>query len=257
MMKPLVIAMSAAAALMTAGCMEPGSVNSGGSAAADNSRNSLDWAGTYRGVLPCADCEGIETIVTLGSDGSYTSQSRYLGKGKEIFSERGNFTWNAAGSQVTFDGSQPARYAVGENKLTRLSLDGTSITGPLAEHYVMAKQGEGVTEKYWKLVELNGRPVPALDREPHFILKAQDKSVIGFGGCNRFSGSFTLDESAARIRFGQVASTMMACSTGMDVESEFHKVLNTADNYSLHGDTLTLNRARMAPLARFEAVYLR
>jgi hypothetical protein len=43
----------------------------------------------------------------------------------------------------------------------------------------------------------------------------------------------------------------------MDVEREFHAVLERADNYSLAGDHLTLNRARMAPLARFEAVYLR
>ena len=40
----------------------------------------------------------------------------------------------------------------------------------------------------------------------------------------------------------------------MDVENAFHEALRTADNYSLDGDRLTLNRARMAPLARFEAV---
>ena len=42
----------------------------------------------------------------------------------------------------------------------------------------------------------------------------------------------------------------------MDVENAFQEVLRTADNYSLGGDRLTLSRARMAPLARFEAVYL-
>ena len=24
-----------------------------------NSQNSLDWSGTYKGIIPCADCEGI------------------------------------------------------------------------------------------------------------------------------------------------------------------------------------------------------
>ena len=33
-----------------------------------NSRNSLDWNGVYKGVLPCADCEGIETVITLLND---------------------------------------------------------------------------------------------------------------------------------------------------------------------------------------------
>ena len=36
-----------------------------------NSRNSLDWAGTYEGVLPCADCPGTKTRLTLNQDGSY------------------------------------------------------------------------------------------------------------------------------------------------------------------------------------------
>jgi uncharacterized lipoprotein NlpE involved in copper resistance len=36
-----------------------------------NSRNSLDWAGTYEGVLPYADCPGTKTRLTLNYDGSY------------------------------------------------------------------------------------------------------------------------------------------------------------------------------------------
>jgi heat shock protein HslJ len=135
--------------------------------------------------------------------------------------------------------------------------DRSHNAGPLAEHHVVAKLADGVTEKYWKLVELNGRPVPVLDCEPHLILKAADGRVNGFGGCNSFTSSYKLDEATFRISFGQIASTMMACPSGMDVEKAFHEVLRTVDNYSLNGDRLTLNRARMAPLARFEAVYLR
>ena len=47
-------------------------------------------------------------------------------------------------------------------------------------------------------------------------------------------------------------STMMACPGNL--EQEFSEVLNTADNISTDGKTLTLNKARMAPLARFELV---
>jgi len=50
--------------------------------------------------------------------------------------------------------------------------------------------------------------------------------------------------------------TRKFCSTGMDVERAFGEVLEQADSYSVNADNLTLNRARMAPLARFEAVYL-
>ncbi len=225
-----------------------------GGAGADNSRNALDWAGTYRGVLPCADCEGIETTVTLRADGSYTSASRYLGKSAQSFTDEGRFEWNAAGGVISLSGDEPARYRVGENRLIRLALDGSAITGSLADHYILAKVMDGITGRQWKLIELNGQPVPKLDQTPHLMLDAAEKRATGYGGCNNFTGSYTLDEGASRISFGQVASTMRACTTGMDVEQAFHDALSRADNYSLNGNTMTLNRARMAPLARFEAV---
>ncbi len=119
-----------------------------------------------------------------------------------------------------------------------------------------ATAADGIAEKYWKLVELNGKPVPTLEREPHMILKA-DGRVNGFGGCNAFTGDYKLDAATLRLSFGQIASTMMACAAGMEVEQAFHEVLRNADSFALDGDRLVLNRARMAPLARFEAVYLR
>lgn len=119
-----------------------------------------------------------------------------------------------------------------------------------------APGANGITEKYWKLVEVNGKPVPPLEREPHMILKA-DGRVNGFGGCNAFTGSYKLDAPASRISFGQIASTMMACAASMEVEQAFHEALRHTDSYTLDGDRLVLIRARMAPLARFEAVYLR
>ena len=145
-------------------------------------------------------------------------------------SEQGRFNWNEAGNTITLDGRRPARYFVGENRLIRLAQDGSRITGNLAEHYVMTKLADGVTEKYWKLVELNGRPVPALEREPHFILKAEGGRVNGFGGCNSFTGTYELNEAASRIRFGKLAATMMACASGMEVEEAFHRVLRSVDN---------------------------
>lgn len=220
-----------------------------------NSQNALDWAGAYRGVLPCADCQGIETVVILKSDETFTTLSRYLGKGDEVFSKEGRFTWNAAGSIVALAGD--AQYLVGENHLTRLAADGSRVTGALADRYVLAKLPEGgIVERYWKLVEVNGQPLPKLDRAPWLILREADGRMNGFGGCNSFAGSYKLDTVASRLSFGQIATTSMACISGMDVEQAFHEALRDTDNYSLAGDHMTLNRARMAPLARFEVVYL-
>ena len=223
---------------------------------AHNSQNSLDWSGSYQGVLPCADCAGIETVVTLNSDLTYQSQSRYQGKSDEVFNASGTFSWNSAGSTVTLGGDDPAQYFVAEGRLIRLALDGRRVSGPLAERYVLQKIEDRITEKYWKLIEINGHPVTGLEREPYLILKEDDARLIGFSGCNSMSGSYELKDMG-RIRFKHIAATMMACASGMDTEQALFKVLETVDNYSMHGDHMTLNKARMAPLARFEAVYLR
>ena len=60
----------------------------------DSSRTSVDWAGSYHGVLPCADCEGIDTTITLSRDLTFVLRSRYLGKSDRVFERRGSFTWD-------------------------------------------------------------------------------------------------------------------------------------------------------------------
>ncbi len=49
-------------------------------AKADNSLTSLDWAGTYQGILPCADCPGIKTQLVLNSDMTYQAENQLPGK---------------------------------------------------------------------------------------------------------------------------------------------------------------------------------
>ena len=56
-----------------------------------------------------------------------------------------------------------------------------------------------------------------------------------------------------QLRFKQLASTMMACDNMAD-EATLAKVLEMVDNYTISGNTLSLNKARMAPLARFKLI---
>ncbi|MGL4829504.1 MAG: copper resistance protein NlpE [Vibrio sp.] len=110
--------------------------------AAHNSQNSLDWAGIYQGTLPCADCGGIETELTLNADGSYKLTETYLDKEGEPFASEGAFVWDETGSIVTLQtGEQTGRqYLVGENTLTHLDMHGQQIDGELADFYVLSKQ---------------------------------------------------------------------------------------------------------------------
>ena len=112
-------------------------------ATVDNSKSSVDWNGTYFGVLPCADCSGIETRITLNSDNTYHISWKYQDKNDELYQKSGTFLWDADGGIITLEGLDknecPNQYQVGENCLFHLDMDGNRITGDLAPNYVLAK----------------------------------------------------------------------------------------------------------------------
>jgi heat shock protein HslJ len=68
---------------------------------------------------------------------------------------------------------------------------------------------------------------------------AEDGTVSGSGGCNRFNGSYEVDGSA--ISFGPIASTKMACEEpAMGQETAFLAALAASTTYAISGDALEL-----------------
>lgn len=222
-----------------------------------SSRNALDWAGSYSGVLPCASCPGIETTVTLGADGSFERRMVYIEESPVPVVETGRFEWDETGRTITAtgDGFEAQRYQVGEHRLFHLDQDGQRIEGDLAARYVLDQHihDPRLEDRHWTLVELQGQPVEPSEhqREAFLFLRAEDGRMHGNGSCNMYNGSYAV-KTGQRIEFGRnIAMTMMACPE-MQLEQAFIEMLQAVDNYSLGEDgTMTLNRARMAPLARF------
>lgn len=220
-----------------------------------NSRNSVDWNGTYQGVIPCADCEGIKTSITLMSNGEFSRTRTYLGKEETGRTDSGTFQWDEAGSRVTL---QPAEgesqmYQVGENILFHLDRDGNRITGELAEKYQLMKNRADyrLENKKWVLTELMGQQVTSGEgrREAYLMFQSESGRISGNNSCNMLSGGYELLEGD-RIRIGQMASTLMACPD-MQIADQLNEVLEKVDNYTIAEGVLSLNKARMAPLARF------
>lgn len=106
-----------------------------------NAQNSLDWEGNYKGMTPCADCEGIETELTLARDMTFVIKTRYKGKSDKFLEETGRFKWDDKGSNITLEGlkDRPTQFFVGENTLTQLDMNGQKINGELAEMYILKK----------------------------------------------------------------------------------------------------------------------
>jgi heat shock protein HslJ len=109
-----------------------------------------------------------------------------------------------------------------------------------------------IENTYWKLVELNGRPITTSPNRPeaHFQLDSRKKRLQGNSGCNIISGGYEL--SGDRITFTRIISTRMACHEGMEIEQEFLKALEASNNLKLAGENLELYGDDKL-LARFEA----
>ena len=85
---------------------------------ADSAETSLDWAGEYKGVFPCADCSGIETELELKSDKTYELTEEYQGKGTgNEFKVKGTFSFDQDNpSIITLDkAAENRKFFVGEN----------------------------------------------------------------------------------------------------------------------------------------------
>lgn len=104
-------------------------------------QNSVDWDGTYQGVIPCADCPGIEVTIVLNPDGTFQRQDVYQDKADGTLKETGTFTWDKSGRIVTLKGKdQISQFQVREGNMVMLDTDGNIITGPLADNYVLQKK---------------------------------------------------------------------------------------------------------------------
>jgi heat shock protein HslJ len=149
------------------------------------------------------------------------------------------------------------------NKVLVLMVTGVSLLSCLSSKKASpvtlpADMNTSLTETYWRLTELMGQPIVYADgakKEMHIILKKEGNRVTGNGGCNSFTGSYIV-QAGNRISFSQLAATLMAC-VNMDKEKEFMDMLSTVDNYAIKGNILSLHKAKMAPLAKFESVYMK
>jgi heat shock protein HslJ len=225
------------------------------------SQNSLDWKGTYRGILPCDNCEGIQVTVTLSKDLTYKQTSRQMGGSDERQENAGKFSWNKNGNSITLepnDASGSIQYSVGENSLAQLDDKGNKVGGNDAAQHILSKANYDILEKYWKLVELSGNPIKTdstFRKEAHIIFKEADNRINGNGGCNTIGGVYTI-RGMNSLSTSNLFSTKMFCQN-MDLETQFMTVLQAAESFNLNGDSLTINSVQRPAAAKFVAIYMK
>lgn len=71
-----------------------------------------------------------------------------------------------------------------------------------------------------------------------FVQFNANNKISGFGGCNRFFGTYRLNGQSLTI--GPLASTRMMCRDVMEAEYDFLSTLQAVKSVDFNGKTLTL-----------------
>jgi heat shock protein HslJ len=257
-----------------------------------NAKNSLDYIGVYKGTLPCADCEGLETKISINENATFTVATKYLGKGEKVFIKKGTFSWNKEGNTIEFNEEKNglSKYFVGENSLTQLDMSGKKITGDLASEYILTKQtksnqeiesNEGIhatvdlnnrmevtttvekvnpaigkftlAETKWKLTVLYGKAIEQ-KAQKNFSLKlnSKDGKFKAYAGCNTLAGNYFM-KSTFSLSFSDITSTMIV-SHDIKLELRFSKMLSRVDSYAIKDNLLQLKDEKKVTLSIFEAI---
>ena len=100
-----------------------------------------DYLGTYTGILPCADCEGMETTIKLDYESEFTIQSTPVGRSAvKPKNQKGLYSVQTHGAILTLlEVDPPNRFQIGDNILYPLDPEGNRITGDQAGKYFLKK----------------------------------------------------------------------------------------------------------------------
>lgn len=113
--------------------------------------------------------------------------------------------------------------------LASVTLFGCSGTQEAAVAPDAAVSGEAVASERldtgsWTLVEASTGPLATLEHARQVTMAFDEGHVSGYGGCNRYMGSYTV--TGERLVIGPVASTKRYCEgEGNQVEQALHALL--------------------------------
>ncbi len=106
---------------------------------------------------------------------------------------------------------------------------------------------------HWQLSMLGTEAITAdvTQHTPYITFNQDDNKVLGFAGCNRFSGHY--DRLVNSVSLTQLLTTKKLCFKQMNLETQFLTALSETDNYNVIDNTLTLYSNSGLALGQFTA----
>lgn len=204
---------------------------------------SENFSGRYSGVLPCADCPGILTILEISDSGVFFLREIYLDRENSEFFGRG--TWEAREeNQLMLFFDQDSRQIRLRNTAIGLHIinnDGSEISTGFPGLYLLEKSSTSLQNSRWRLQKLNVEGVwksYQTEVEAGFFISFSSEGFryAAKAGCNTLIGEYAVS-SEGDLNFTPPASTLMACPD-MAAEEQLKKVLINTRNWKIRGDQM-------------------
>jgi len=116
--------------------------------------NPIDQSQVFRGVfygfLPCKDCNGIKTTLSLKQHDNYLLVTQPARESSREYYEKGKYSWNEENHTVILtprNGSGIRQYHIeNEATLVQLSSGGARMTGDEADRYIL-RRSDGLKQR--------------------------------------------------------------------------------------------------------------
>lgn len=126
-----------------------------------------------------------------------------------------------------------------------------AIVQPAIAQTPASHKAPPLTGTAWRLADFPGHAVEGEGYlRPEIILSAEGSRIVGFAGCNRFLGTYVQQGQSLNVS-GNLATGRRRCKGGMDFESDFLRMLQSADEWQIKGGQLELLKEKQR-LATFK-----
>ena len=104
-----------------------------------------DFHGVFYGFLPCDNCNGIKTTLSLKQNNYYLLVTQQAKESSREFFEKGKYIWDEENNVVTLTprdaNAQTKQYVIEEDGgvITLLNNDGKKFTGEQANRYILRR----------------------------------------------------------------------------------------------------------------------
>ena len=228
--------------------------------------------GIYEGTLPCADCEGIQTQLTLKEDAHFERSAVYLGRDAAPFVDSG--TWHIADDSIVVlerSGHNIQSYlAETSGNLRMLDQERKAITGDLVAMFVLHRAQPEDTlpaSNIYRAKRREGIDFTATGNEPGWVLDVDFDSVMYFKSINGDSISFPIPEAKengkeqtfeANTEAGtlKISITEEPCTDDMSGEAFTHTVSVVTDKQEFQGCGRYITHDVMAYEGQWKLIHL-